>query len=174
MGLRRTSAATKTCATTCVQAMDHVKGVQVDLDTKLATVEVEAPNLIDAMNMLPSFVKAIKVGANRRLHRLDRANTQQGTSAVSCAPAANSRPARSAHMTCSCVPPPLACALRSAVCCCLPACPPASVHCCPAHRSLGLRRSHTLSTRPDTSKSDDGGNRVRSCVGRTAKGCRRW
>lgn len=45
--------------------MDHVKGVQVDLDTKLATVEVEAPNLIDAMNMLPSFVKAIKVGADR-------------------------------------------------------------------------------------------------------------
>lgn len=44
-----------------VQAMDHVKGVQVDLDTKLATVEVEAPNLIDAMNMLPLFVKAIKV-----------------------------------------------------------------------------------------------------------------
>jgi hypothetical protein len=41
--------------------MDHVKGVQVDLETKLATVEVEAPNLIDAMNMLPMFVKAITV-----------------------------------------------------------------------------------------------------------------
>jgi hypothetical protein len=43
--------------------MDHVKGVQVDLETKLATVEVEAPNLIDAMNMLPTFVQAIKVAA---------------------------------------------------------------------------------------------------------------
>jgi hypothetical protein len=43
--------------------MDHVKGVQVDLETKLATVEVEAPNLIDAMNMLPIFVQAIKVTA---------------------------------------------------------------------------------------------------------------
>lgn len=43
-----------------LKAMDHVKGVQVDLDTKLATVEVEAPNLIDAMNMLPEFVKTIK------------------------------------------------------------------------------------------------------------------
>jgi copper chaperone CopZ len=43
-----------------LKAMDHVKGVQVDLETKLATVEVEAPNLIDAMNMLPTFVQAIK------------------------------------------------------------------------------------------------------------------
>lgn len=49
-----------------VQAMDHVKGVQVDLETKLATVEVEAPNLIDAMNMLPLFVKAIKVGGREK------------------------------------------------------------------------------------------------------------
>lgn len=41
--------------------MDHVKGVQVDLDSKLATVEVEAESLIDAMNMLPSFVTTVKV-----------------------------------------------------------------------------------------------------------------
>jgi hypothetical protein len=47
-----------------LQAMDHVKGVQVDLDTKLATVEVEAPNLIDAMNMLPEFVKTIKASGS--------------------------------------------------------------------------------------------------------------
>lgn len=33
----------------------------MDLDTKLATVEVEADNLIDAMNMLPTFVTTIKV-----------------------------------------------------------------------------------------------------------------
>lgn len=45
----------------CVpQAMDHVKAVSVDLDSKLATVEVEAASLIDAMNMLPSFVATIK------------------------------------------------------------------------------------------------------------------
>lgn len=35
-----------------LQAMDHVKGVQVDLETKLATVEVEAPTLMDAMDMV--------------------------------------------------------------------------------------------------------------------------
>jgi hypothetical protein len=45
------------------QAMDHVTAVRVDLDTKLATVEVEAATLIDAMNMLPTFVSTIKVGA---------------------------------------------------------------------------------------------------------------
>lgn len=49
-----------------MQAMDHVKGVQVDLESKLATVEVEAPNMIDAMNMLPNFVKTIKVSVLQR------------------------------------------------------------------------------------------------------------
>jgi copper chaperone CopZ len=43
-----------------LQALDHVKGVQVDLDSKLATVEVEADSLIDAMNMLPGFVTTVK------------------------------------------------------------------------------------------------------------------
>jgi len=51
-----------------LQAMDHVKGVQVDLESKLATVEVEAPSMIDAMNMLPNFVTTIKVSALQ--HRL--------------------------------------------------------------------------------------------------------
>lgn len=46
-----------------VQAMDHVKGVQVDLETKLATIEVEAPNQIDAMQMLPGLVATVKVRA---------------------------------------------------------------------------------------------------------------
>lgn len=41
--------------------MDHVKSVQVDLESKLATVEVESASLIDAMNMLPSFVTTVKV-----------------------------------------------------------------------------------------------------------------
>jgi hypothetical protein len=41
--------------------MEHVKAVQVDLESKLATVEVEADNYIDAMNMLPTFVTTIKV-----------------------------------------------------------------------------------------------------------------
>jgi hypothetical protein len=75
--------------------------VQVDLDTKLATVEVEAPNLIDAMNMLPSFVQVIKVRADtvwvrctvlggpaNKLHRDDPA--------VPCALAAIWQPAKSA------------------------------------------------------------------------------
>eukprot|EP00878_Enallax_costatus_P021879 GHUV01023189.1.p1 GENE.GHUV01023189.1~~GHUV01023189.1.p1 ORF type:complete len:157 (+),score=24.89 GHUV01023189.1:116-586(+) len=44
-----------------LKAMDHVKAVQVDLDSKLATVEVEAESLIDAMNMLPEFVTTVKV-----------------------------------------------------------------------------------------------------------------
>jgi hypothetical protein len=44
-----------------LQAMEHVKAVQVDLESKLATVEVEADNYIDAMNMLPTFVTTIKV-----------------------------------------------------------------------------------------------------------------
>ncbi|KAF6265290.1 hypothetical protein COO60DRAFT_1479739 [Scenedesmus sp. NREL 46B-D3] len=43
-----------------LQALDHVKAVQVDLESKLATVEVEADNYIDAMNMLPTFVTTIK------------------------------------------------------------------------------------------------------------------
>lgn len=60
-GMPRSLLVSTPCAATALlQAMDHVKGVQVDLDTKLATVEVEAPNLIDAMNMLPEFVKTIK------------------------------------------------------------------------------------------------------------------
>ena len=33
----------------------HVKSVKVDLEGKLATVEVEAPSLIDATNMLPGW-----------------------------------------------------------------------------------------------------------------------
>lgn len=41
--------------------MDHVKAVAVDLESKLATVEVEADNYIDAMNMLPIFVTTINV-----------------------------------------------------------------------------------------------------------------
>lgn len=53
---------------------------------------------------------------------------------------------------------------------CPPACPPLFIL-CRAHRSLGLRRSHTLSTRPDPSvacgSSKESGNRVRSRVGRT-------
>ncbi|WIA10107.1 hypothetical protein OEZ85_010314 [Tetradesmus obliquus] len=42
-----------------LKAMDHVKAVAVDLESKLATVEVEADNYIDAMNMLPIFVTTI-------------------------------------------------------------------------------------------------------------------
>lgn len=143
--------------------MDHVKGVQVDLDTKLATVEVEAPNLIDAMNMLPSFVKAIKVGAERRLHRLRCATNHTAGDVSNLKFAAGKVSARDVQLCASspCLCTPLNCVLLP------PACLPASVHCCHAHRSLGLRRSHTLSTRPDAPKSDDAGNRVRSCVGRT-------
>jgi hypothetical protein len=48
--------------------MDHVKAVQVDLESKLATVEVEADNYIDAMNMLPTFVTTIKVGGGCEGH----------------------------------------------------------------------------------------------------------
>lgn len=43
-----------------LKAMEHVKAVAVDLESKLATVEVEADNYIDAMNMLPTFVTTIK------------------------------------------------------------------------------------------------------------------
>ncbi|KAF8069491.1 hypothetical protein HT031_001607 [Scenedesmus sp. PABB004] len=43
-----------------LKAMAHVKAVQVDLESKLATVEVEAESLLDAMNMLPSFVETVK------------------------------------------------------------------------------------------------------------------
>lgn len=34
--------------------------MKVDLDSKLATVEVEAPSLIDAMGLLPPLVQAVK------------------------------------------------------------------------------------------------------------------
>eukprot|EP00879_Flechtneria_rotunda_P008619 GHRR01009032.1.p1 GENE.GHRR01009032.1~~GHRR01009032.1.p1 ORF type:complete len:182 (+),score=40.98 GHRR01009032.1:244-789(+) len=43
-----------------LKGMHHVKAVQVDLESKLATVQVEARSLIDAMNMLPKFVDTIK------------------------------------------------------------------------------------------------------------------
>lgn len=38
----------------------NVKAVHVDLESKMASVEVEAPSLIDALNMLPGFVKTIE------------------------------------------------------------------------------------------------------------------
>lgn len=38
----------------------QVRAVKVDLDSKLATVEVEAPSLIDAMGLLPPLVQAVK------------------------------------------------------------------------------------------------------------------
>jgi hypothetical protein len=41
--------------------MQHVKAVQVDLDSKLATLQVEAANQNEALDMLPSFIAAIKV-----------------------------------------------------------------------------------------------------------------
>jgi copper chaperone CopZ len=44
-----------------LSGMAGVAGVRVDLDAKLATVDVHAPSLLDAMNMLPQFVDAIKV-----------------------------------------------------------------------------------------------------------------
>ena len=44
-----------------LQKVEHVKAVEVSLDTKLACVEVEAISLIDAMNMLPAMVDTIKV-----------------------------------------------------------------------------------------------------------------
>lgn len=43
-----------------LSGMAGVAGVRVDLDAKLATVDVHAPSLLDAMNMLPQFVDAIK------------------------------------------------------------------------------------------------------------------
>lgn len=43
--------------------MQHVKQVEVSLDKKMASVEVEAPTLLDAMNMLPKMVETVKVGS---------------------------------------------------------------------------------------------------------------
>lgn len=40
--------------------MAHVKAVNVNLESKMACIEVEAPTMIDAMNMLPGFVEAVK------------------------------------------------------------------------------------------------------------------
>jgi hypothetical protein len=40
--------------------MDHVRTVSVCLDTKLASVEVQAPSQIDALQMLPSLLQAVK------------------------------------------------------------------------------------------------------------------
>lgn len=51
------------CSTRVEEALkkvEHVKAVEVSLDTKLACVEVEAISLIDAMNMLPAMVDTIK------------------------------------------------------------------------------------------------------------------
>lgn len=41
--------------------MDHVKHVDVALDKKLATLQVEAASSDDARSMLPSLVEAVKV-----------------------------------------------------------------------------------------------------------------
>jgi len=39
--------------TDALKGLEHVRGVSVDLEAKMATVEVEAPSLMDALNMLP-------------------------------------------------------------------------------------------------------------------------
>ncbi|KAI8467426.1 MAG: hypothetical protein J3K34DRAFT_430619 [Monoraphidium minutum] len=46
--------------TEALKALSKVRSVEVDLDSKLASVEVEAPSLMDAIDMLPGFVQAIK------------------------------------------------------------------------------------------------------------------
>ena len=40
--------------------MEHVRAVSVSLDTKLASVEVQAPSQIDALQMLPNLLQAVK------------------------------------------------------------------------------------------------------------------
>lgn len=83
----------------CMQAMDHVKAVQVDLDSKLATVEIQSESLIDAMNMLPDLVTTVKV----------RAHLQQATShglacRLRCVPTAHPEPALASFHLGLCIP----------------------------------------------------------------------
>jgi len=39
--------------------MEHVKSVDVSLENKLASIEVDAATMLDALNMLPKFVEKI-------------------------------------------------------------------------------------------------------------------
>eukprot|EP00775_Hariotina_reticulata_P010902 gene10902-11056_t len=43
-----------------LRGMQHVKAVQVDLDSQLATLQVEAATQKEALDMLPSFIATIK------------------------------------------------------------------------------------------------------------------
>jgi hypothetical protein len=40
--------------------MENVKHVSISLETKLASVEVQAPSQIDALHMLPTLMEAVK------------------------------------------------------------------------------------------------------------------
>ncbi|GBF97574.1 hypothetical protein Rsub_10175 [Raphidocelis subcapitata] len=43
-----------------LKALGGVRAVRVDLAAEMATVEVDAPSLVDALNMLPGMVKAVR------------------------------------------------------------------------------------------------------------------
>lgn len=40
--------------------MEHVRAVNVSLESHVASIEVQADTMIDALNMMPTFVDAIK------------------------------------------------------------------------------------------------------------------